>query len=178
MYDPAEETQEAVLDEMESSVARNLIPGALCVPPPDETVPDKIGKYPIARFLAHGGMGSVYLGSHPNLDIPVAIKLIKKRYLGKPAYVSRFMREARLASQLNHPNIVRVYDADQDGGTYFMVQEYVEGGNLRDLLRSLPGRRLPIAQALGMVRSLARALAAASSAAIEAAKGVDFFEPL
>ncbi|MBT7054341.1 MAG: protein kinase [Lentisphaerae bacterium] len=166
MYDPAEETQEAALDEMESSVARNLIPGALCVPPPDETVPDKIDKYPITRFLAHGGMGSVYLGSHPNLDIPVAIKLIKKRYAGKPTYVSRFVREARLASQLNHPNIVRIYDADQDCGTYFMVQEYVEGGNLRDLLRSLPDRKLPVPQALRMARSLARALDAAEGLSI------------
>src|SRR5215212_4358421 len=71
------------------------------------------GKYRIDSFLSHGGMGSVYRATHVMLDKPVAVKLIKPELVPSSDIVTRFQREARAASNLNHPNIVAVYDLGQ-----------------------------------------------------------------
>ena len=75
--DKTDETQVATPEEMQRLVARSLAPGAIPVDQAPGMFPDRMGKYPISHFLAHGGMGDVFLGSHPDLDIPVAIKTIK-----------------------------------------------------------------------------------------------------
>jgi len=106
-------------------------------------------------------MGRVYLGQHPELQVPVAVKVIDGRYAADERYRRRFLQEARLATQINHPNVIRVYDADQDGDTCFMVQEYVDGGDVAALLRKAPGRGLPLAEALRIARGVAAGLAAA-----------------
>ena len=67
-----------------------------------------IGKYVVRRFLGHGAMGRVYLGQHPELQLQVAIKVIDERYAADPRYRRQFLQEARLASQINHPNVIRV----------------------------------------------------------------------
>jgi serine/threonine-protein kinase len=93
-------------------------------------------RYEIQREIAQGGMAEVYLARDQLLDRPVALKALHPEYARDPTFVERFRREAQAAANLNHPNIVAIYDWGQDSGTYFIVMEYVEGRSLRDLMRS------------------------------------------
>jgi serine/threonine-protein kinase len=93
------------------------------------------GRYRRVRLLAHGGMATVELAQDTELDRPVAIKRLADNLAANDEYKHRFLREARLAARLSHPNIVAVYDAGADNGTPFIVMEYVEGETVGDLLR-------------------------------------------
>jgi serine/threonine-protein kinase len=93
-------------------------------------------RYAIQREVAQGGMAEVYLAHDQLLDRPVALKALFPEYAREPSFVERFRREAQAAANLNHPNIVAIYDWGQEAGTYFIVMEYVEGRSLRDLIRS------------------------------------------
>src|SRR5205823_8403671 len=91
-------------------------------------------RYEILELLGSGGMGAVYKARHRLMDRLVALKVIRPDLIGEPAMVTRFEREARAAARLTHPNIVAAYDADQVGGTHFLVMEYVEGADLDQIL--------------------------------------------
>ena len=93
-------------------------------------------RYEIEREIAQGGMAEVYLAHDQLLNRPVALKALFPEYAREPSFVERFRREAQAAANLNHPNIVAIYDWGQEAGTYFIVMEYVEGRSLRDLIRS------------------------------------------
>src|SRR5260221_12961331 len=93
-------------------------------------------RYEIQRAIAQGGMAEVFLARDQLLDRPVALKALHPEYARDPTFVERFRREAQAAANLNHPNIVAIYDWGQDSGTYFIVMEYVEGRALRDLMRA------------------------------------------
>src|SRR3981189_2120855 len=93
-------------------------------------------RYHIEREIARGGMAEVYLARAQSLDRPVALKALFPEYAREPSFVERFRREAQAAANLNHPNIVAIYDWGQETGTYFIVMEYVEGRSLRDVIRS------------------------------------------
>src|SRR3979409_1136717 len=93
-------------------------------------------RYEIQREIAQGGMAEVFLARDQLLDRPVALKPLHPEFARAPTFVERFRREAQAAANLNHPNIVAIYDWGQDSGTYFIVMEYVEGRSLRDLVRS------------------------------------------
>src|SRR5438132_7538046 len=93
-------------------------------------------RYEIQREIAQGGMAEVYLAHDPLLNRPVAMKALFPEYAREPSFAERFRREAQAAANLNHPNIVGIYDWGQEEGTYFIVMEYVEGRSLRDLIRS------------------------------------------
>ena len=121
-------------------------------------IPRKLGKFPITRVLGSGGMGKVYLGYHPDLDIPVAIKTIKSSLLNIPHFVDRFIREARLATKLNHQNVVRIYDVDKDGDLYFIVEEFVDGNDLGKILNTNHHNRLDPDTALGIAIGITKAL--------------------
>ena len=167
--DQGEETQRASTREMNDLIARggrSPVPAASFEPPVEHALPARLGKYQVERFLAHGGMGEVLLGRHPNLNQPVAIKLIKPEFAQRPSYVRRFMTEAKLASSLNHPNIVRIYDADEQEGRYFLVQEYVDGGDVQQLMKSSARGTVPVPVALKIARDIASALVVAERAGI------------
>ncbi len=93
-------------------------------------------RYEVQREVAQGGMAEVYLARDQLLNRPVALKALFPEYAREPSFVERFRREAQAAANLNHPNIVAIYDWGQEAGTYFIVMEYVEGRSLRDLIRS------------------------------------------
>src|ERR1700704_5366001 len=93
-------------------------------------------RYEVQREIAQGGMAEVYLARDRLLDRPVALKALFPEFAREPSFVERFRREAQAAANLNHPNIVAIYDWGQEDGTYFIVMEYVEGNSLRDLMRS------------------------------------------
>lgn len=96
------------------------------------------GSYCIEKPLGHGGMGEVYLARHMKLDIYRAIKILLPKIAVKdPVFATRFMREAKLAIQLQHPNIINVMDAEYDErlSIYYIVMEFVDGGTVRNLIR-------------------------------------------
>jgi serine/threonine-protein kinase len=95
------------------------------------------GKYRLDSFISRGGMGAVFRGTHVMLNRPVAVKMIKADLVTSPEVVRRFQREARAATQLNHPNIVHVYDLGQTSdGTLYIAMELVAGESLKDAIRS------------------------------------------
>ena len=94
------------------------------------------GRYELHRRLGRGGMAEVYLARDQLLDRPVAVKVLFPEFATDPAFVERFRREATAAANLNHPNIVGVYDWGEADGTYFIVMEYVDGRTLSEILRA------------------------------------------
>jgi beta-lactam-binding protein with PASTA domain len=94
------------------------------------------GRYVLQRPLARGGMADVFLAYDELLDRPIAVKVLFPEFASDPAFVERFRREAQAAANLNHPNIVGIYDWGQENGTYFIVMEYIEGRSLAEIIRS------------------------------------------
>jgi len=93
-------------------------------------------RYALSRRIGRGGMADVFLGHDRQLNRPVAIKVLFPEFAVDPNFVERFRREAQAAANLNHPNIVDVFDWGKHGGTYFIAMEYVEGRTLADILRA------------------------------------------
>jgi len=105
-----------------------------------ETIPDQsngtyLGDYEVLDELGSGGMGVVYRARQASLDRLVALKVLRSDLSANPAYIERFLREAKAAAQLNHPNIIQIYDAREAEGIHFFVMELVDGTNLGKLLK-------------------------------------------
>ena len=127
-------------------------------------------RYRIDARLAGGGMGTVYKAVDTRLDRVVAVKVMQPTYAGDAVFVGRFIREAKAAARLSHPNVVAVFDQGSEPGPHgmppvvFLVMEYVAGGTLRGLL-SERGRLAP-AQALAVMEPVLSALGAAHAAGL------------
>jgi serine/threonine-protein kinase len=93
-----------------------------------------VGRYIILDLLGRGAMGKVYKARHRLMGRLVALKFINRQYLSRPNAVGRFIREMRLVGRLDHPNIVRAFDAEEIGRDPCIVMEYVLGQNLEQLL--------------------------------------------
>ncbi len=111
------------------------------------------GRYRLLELLGSGGMALVYKGVDTVLHRPVAIKILREAYAGDPAFLARFQREARSAARLDHPNVVTVYDVGQDGNLHYIVMEYVEGEDLKSLIRRVG--RLSVEQAVDIAYQIA-----------------------
>ena len=109
----------------------------------------------ILDLLGRGGMGYVYRARQKKLDRIVALKVIAPDPEKRSDFASRFAREAQALALLNHPNLVTVYDYGQDGDFGWLLMEYVEGSNLRDLIR---GGKLEPAEALALIPRICDAL--------------------
>jgi len=94
-----------------------------------------IGKYKVLERLGAGGMGQVFLCEHKYMRRRVAVKVLPTAKAEDPASLERFYREARAVAAVDHPNLVRAYDIDQDDNLHFLVMEYVDGTNLQDLVK-------------------------------------------
>jgi serine/threonine-protein kinase len=94
------------------------------------------GRYELHRRIGRGGMAEVYLARDRLLDRPVAIKILFPEFAADPSFVARFRREAQAAANLNHPNIVGVYDWGKERGTYYIVMEYVDGRTVSEIIRT------------------------------------------
>src|SRR6266849_8921612 len=104
-------------------------------PPAVNEVAPLFPQLEILAFIGKGGMGAVYKARQPALDRFVALKILPSQAAGGPAFAERFNREARALARLSHPNIVAIYEVGQAGDLYFIVMEFVDGVNLRQLLR-------------------------------------------
>src|SRR5438094_7209994 len=94
-----------------------------------------IGKYKVLERLGIGGMGQVFLCEHKHMRRRVAVKVLPSAKAEDPASLERFYREARAVAALDHPNIVRAYDIDQDEKLHFLVMEYVDGASLQEIIK-------------------------------------------
>src|SRR5271157_3345117 len=92
-------------------------------------------RYELTHLIARGGMAQVYRARDRLLDRPVALKVLFPELSVDRAFVERFRREAQAAANLSHPNIVPVFDWGEDGGTYFIVMEFIDGRPLSAVLR-------------------------------------------
>ena len=119
------------------------------------------GRYRIESIVGVGGMGIVYRAHDAQLDVPVAVKVLRPEHASDARFRERFRRELILARQVSHRNVVRIHDLGEDGPLHFLTMDLVEGRSLRDLLEQEGA--LPLARALGLVKQLARALAGAQA---------------
>ena len=100
-------------------------------------------RYEIIRILGEGGMANVYLAEDTILNRKVAVKVLRGDLANDEKFVRRFQREALSASSLNHPNIVEMYDVGEDDGNFYIVMEYVDGKNLKQLIKRRNKLSLP-----------------------------------
>src|SRR3984957_14278695 len=122
--------------------------------PPEEIAPH-FPQLEIIECLGRGGMGVVYKARQKSLNRLVALKLLAPERVNDTKFAERFAREAQALAALNHPNIVTIYDFGQAGGFYFLLMEFVDGLNLRQLLRT---RKFTPEEALAIVPPLCDAL--------------------
>src|SRR4051794_25598455 len=102
-----------------------------------------IGNYQILELLGSGGMSAVYLCRHRAKGHRVAVKVLPKALAKDPTLLKRFYREARASAALNHPNIVRGFEADNERNQHFMVMEYVEGVSLQEIVKRFGPLHVP-----------------------------------
>jgi len=114
------------------------------------------GVYQNLELIGRGGMAEVYKSTHPQLNQPVAIKILPAQLAEEAEFRQRFTREAQVVSKLTHPNIVRVFDSGEQDGKHYMVMEYLTGQDLDKFIRT--HGRLALSQALPLVQQIAAAL--------------------
>jgi serine/threonine protein kinase len=118
----------------------------------DLKVGDRLGDFEIVEVAGAGGMGVVYKARQQSLERDVALKVIRDEIASEPEYRERFLREARLAASVDHPNVVTVYDVRDEDGRLYLVMQWIDGIDLRQLLdgsgRLTPKRATAIGQQL------------------------------
>ena len=125
-------------------------------PPSIESLKPHFPQLEILNFIGQGGMGrSSYKARQPMLDRYVALKIFAPEAATGPGFTERFTREARALARLNHPNIVSVHEFGQSGGYHYLIMEFVDGANLREMERA---QHLLPAQALSIVPKICEAL--------------------
>jgi serine/threonine-protein kinase len=116
----------------------------------------QLGQYRILDQLGRGGMGRVFKAHHRTMNRTVALKVLAPAVMQSERARDLYLREVRAAAQLNHPNIVAAYDANEGDGRYYLVLEFVDGPNLEQLVRD--NGPLPVSQACDYVRQAALGL--------------------
>jgi len=120
-----------------------------------------IGHFKILEKIGEGGMGIVYKAKDTKLDREVALKFLPPATLRTAAEKERFLREARAAAALNHPNIAHIYAIEEVDGQMFIAMEYIDGENLHDMITKSGGAPLPLAKAIDFIVQIAQGLRAA-----------------
>src|SRR5687768_333297 len=116
-------------------------------------------RYRIVGLLGKGGMGEVYRADDLKLSQPVALKFLPEHLLSDGAALARFHREVRVARQVSHKNVCRVYDIGEVNGRHFLSMEFIKGEELSSLMRRIG--RLPQDKAIQIARQVCAGLAAA-----------------
>ncbi len=125
--------------------------------PHEDQRPERvIGSYRLVEPLGSGGMSSVFRAVHKESGVEVAVKILPRNLAKNRTMLQRFLREAKSAEALEHPSIVAIYDHGVDDGQYYLVLEFVEGGDLHDWVRS--SGPLSVAEAVDVIRSVAEGL--------------------
>lgn len=116
-------------------------------------------RYEVLARVGEGGMAVVYRARDTLLERMVALKVLRPQYASDIEFVERFRREAQTAASLSHPNVVNIYDVGEEAEIHYIVMEYVEGRNLKEIIRQ--EGPLPIRTAVFIAREICRALEAA-----------------
>lgn len=122
-----------------------------------------VGHYKIKKLLGRGGMGEVYLAEDTKLDRRVALKFLPPKFVQNKDRMNRFIREAKAASALNHPNIITIHEINEFDGTHFIATEFIDGQTLSEFLKNNP---LCLETALDIAVQIASALDEAHTAGI------------
>lgn len=126
--------------------------------PADPWIGQVLSSYTLIKQIGAGGMGIIYLGRHQSLGRLAAIKFLASDLVTDDGYIELFLREAKAAANLNHPNITTVYDAGKAGDdVYYFIMEYIEGRDLHTILKE--HGMLPTKEAVEYIRQAANALA-------------------
>jgi eukaryotic-like serine/threonine-protein kinase len=115
----------------------------------------RYGRYEIIKKIGKGGMGVVYQAHDPQIDRPVALKVLRADRVVSEDFVSRFLKEAKFIGRLSHPNIVTVYDVGRDHGTIYIAMEYLQGQPFNEVIRS---GRLSVEKIIDIALQIANAL--------------------
>jgi serine/threonine-protein kinase len=134
------------------------------MPRPSLEIGSTLASYTIEALLGQGGMGSVYLATQKHLKRKAALKVLSPEFASDEAYRRRFLRECELIAQLEHPNIVPIYDAGEADGLLYLAMRYIKGTDLRALI----GERghLSAESTLAIIEQIASALDAAHAAGV------------
>ncbi len=116
----------------------------------------KVDRYILLDMIGQGGMGRVYLARDSRLNRRVALKILSPERINNPRAIARFQREARVGAQLQHENLVRIYDFGESNGRYYLVMEFIEGRTIGSLISE--GGPLPPPLAVRLVRQVALGL--------------------
>src|SRR5580700_6473856 len=119
------------------------------------------GRYEILQLLGEGGMGAVYKAADRELDRFVALKVIRPELASNPSILARFKQELLLAHQVTHRNVIRIYDLGEAQGVKFITMEFIEGKDLRSLIREK--RKFTPEEAVDVIQQVCQALQAAHS---------------
>lgn len=114
------------------------------------------GRYKLLEIIGDGGMAIVYKAEDLILDRIVAVKLLRPEFSQDDEFIKRFRREAESATSLDHPNIVSIYDVGEDEDYYYIVMEYVQGKNLKQMVRDRGA--LPIVESIDIIKQIASAI--------------------
>jgi tRNA A-37 threonylcarbamoyl transferase component Bud32 len=139
---------------------RSAKPKAVAMPEDLAGSPNSIGPYQLLHKIAHGGMAELYLANYVREDRfrkRVAVKRILPHLAENPEFITMFVREARLAALLQHPNIVQIFDFGKIDHNYFIAMEYIDGKNLGEILTELQGG-LPIDPAVFIISRVCKGL--------------------
>ena len=146
-------------------VANHLISAGLITAWHSEKIFDKkykgffLGKYKLLRHIGSGGMSSVYLAEHMLMHRQRAVKVLPKTRVNDSSYLARFHLEAQATASLDHPNIVRCYDVDNDGDTHYLVMEFIAGKDIQTIVKE--EGPLPLELACNYIAQAAEGLASA-----------------
>jgi eukaryotic-like serine/threonine-protein kinase len=116
----------------------------------------KVDRYVLLDLIGQGGMGRVYLAQDTRLNRKVALKILSPERVNNPRAIARFQREARVGAQLQHENLVRIYDFGESSGRFYLVMEYIEGKTIGTLITDQGA--IPAANAVRLVRQVAMGL--------------------
>jgi serine/threonine protein kinase len=116
----------------------------------------KVGSYRLVERLGSGGMSSVFRAVHDQSGVEVAVKILPRSLARNPVMLQRFLQEAKNAEALQHPNIVAIYDRGVDQGRYYLVLEFISGGDLHDRVKQKGP--LKIVEAVAVIRAAAEGL--------------------
>jgi len=160
------------------ALAETVVPGAAADPTPKTQMAaparnaegpnakpqpktQRLGDFEVKKKIGQGGMGVVYLAHQISLDRPVALKVLSKEIASKPAFVERFVREARAMAKINHPAVVNCYHVGEEKGLHYVAMELIDGRSMQDWLNQLG--KLPVPDAVLVTLVCGEALAHAHS---------------
>lgn len=139
-----------------SPTGERLFPRAAAAQPVESVAGITVGHFVIERRIGAGGMGTVFLARDERLQRPVALKVLAPQQTADPGTVQRFLNEARAAARLDHDHVARVFYYGEDQGLHYIAYEFVQGTNLRELIRARG--RLEPAEAVSYAVQLTTAL--------------------